>query len=64
MEKSNYQIECGRCGMTKTEPLTEEEAKGLSDRISPVYRSCSRCGKTTGWIEARTAIAPAEGKGI
>ena len=53
MEKQEYHIECGRCGETRLERLTEHEAQGISDGIRPVFRLCVQCGRTTGWIEAR-----------
>lgn len=46
------QIECGRCGETMSEILTEEEVKTVKDGVGPVYRHCGHCKKTTGWIEA------------
>ncbi|HEX5083234.1 MAG TPA: hypothetical protein VFY40_14405 [Blastocatellia bacterium] len=52
MEGQKLQIECGRCGMTMSEILTEVEARTIRDGIGPVYRDCDRCEKTTGWAEA------------
>ncbi len=52
MEEQKLQIECGRCGETMSEILTEDEARKIKDGIGPVYRHCDRCEKTTGWIEA------------
>ena|ERR1051326_5748710 len=52
MEQQQYEIECGRCGETRLECLTEEEARVTSDGIGPAYRNCERCGKVTGWIKA------------
>lgn len=52
MEDQKLQIECGRCGKTMSEILTEVEARTIRDGIGPVYRHCDRCEKTTGWIEA------------
>jgi hypothetical protein len=52
MEDQKLQIECGRCGKTMSEILTEAEARTIRDGIGPVYRHCDRCEKTTGWIEA------------
>ncbi|MCI0487366.1 MAG: hypothetical protein L0229_12295 [Blastocatellia bacterium] len=60
IEKRQYEIECGRCGATKQESVTEGEAKGITDRTAPVYRPCERCGKTTGWIESRSDPALAK----
>jgi hypothetical protein len=60
MERQQYQIECGRCGETRLEFLTEQEARVVSDAIGPAYRQCERCGKVTGWIEARSQCAGAE----
>jgi hypothetical protein len=51
MENQKLQIECGRCGKTRSEILTEVEARTIRDAIGPVYRYCDRCEKTTGWIE-------------
>lgn len=63
MEQQQYEIECGRCGETKLEFLTEEEAKVTSEGIGPAYRHCERCGKITGWIKARTKHAAREEAG-
>ena len=52
MERQPYEIECGRCGETRLEFLTEGEARDISDGVGPAYRQCERCGKVTGWIEA------------
>jgi hypothetical protein len=52
MEGQKLQIECGRCGKTMPELLTDVEARTIRDGIGPVYRYCDRCEKTTGWIEA------------
>ena len=52
MKGQKLQIECGRCGETSLETLTEEEAKTIQDGIGPVYRHCDHCEKTTGWIES------------
>jgi|SRR5215471_11243670 len=52
MENQKLQIECGRCGETMWETLTEKEARTIKDGIGPVYRHCDHCEKTTGWIEA------------
>jgi len=51
MENQKLQIECGRCGETMSDTLTEEEATTLKDGIGPVYRHCDNCEKMTGWIE-------------
>lgn len=50
MKKQQHTIECGRCGETRQEFLTEEETKKLNDVAGPIYRDCAGCGKTTGWI--------------
>jgi hypothetical protein len=52
MEDQELQIECGRCGKTMPEILTEVEARTIRDGIGPVYRHCDHCERTTGWIEA------------
>lgn len=57
MEPQQYEIECGRCGETSLEFLTETEAMTTSDGIGPAYRPCARCGKVTGWIQARSKRA-------
>ncbi len=51
MKNQKLQIECGRCGFSRSEILTGEEARILKDGIGPVYRQCDKCEKTTGWIE-------------
>ncbi len=48
-----FKIECGRCGATKTESVTKQEAQGITDRLGPVYRPCQQCEKITGWILAK-----------
>ncbi|HWC76236.1 MAG TPA: hypothetical protein VG778_02180 [Blastocatellia bacterium] len=57
MESRQYEIECGRCGESRPELLTGDEANGIVDRTSPVYRLCERCGRTTGWIKAKARPA-------
>lgn len=57
MEQQRQAIECGRCGETRLECLTEEEVRVISDGVGPAYRPCERCGKVTGWIEARSECA-------
>lgn len=57
METRQYEIECGRCGETRLEVLTEAEARAIGDGIGPASRQCERCGKTTGWIKARRKSA-------
>jgi hypothetical protein len=52
MKDRKLQIECGRCGKTMPELLTDVEARTIRDGVGPVYRHCDRCEKTTGWIEA------------
>jgi len=52
MEDQKHQIECGRCGETMLEALTQEEVRTIKDGTGPVYRQCDRCERTTGWIEA------------
>jgi hypothetical protein len=61
MEDQKLQIECGRCGNTMSEILTEVEARSIRDGIGPVYRHCDRCEKTTGWIEAAAKREATEG---
>jgi hypothetical protein len=61
MEDQKLQIECGRCGNTISEILTEVEARTIRDGTGPVYRYCDRCEKTTGWIEAATERDATEG---
>jgi hypothetical protein len=61
MENQKLQIECGRCGKTTSEILTEVEARTIKDAIGPVYRYCDRCEKTTGWIEAAAERDATEG---
>ena len=61
MEDQEFQIECGRCGKTMSEILTEVEARTIRDGIGPVYRHCDRCEKTTGWIEAAAERDATEG---
>jgi|GEM_PF-2676203 len=61
MKKRQYEIECGRCGETRLEFLTEGEARAIADGVGPAYRPCERCGKMTGWIEARGKRASIEG---
>ena len=61
MDGQKLQIECGRCGKTMSEILTEAEARTIRDGIGPVYRHCDRCEKTTGWIEAATERDAIEG---
>jgi hypothetical protein len=60
MENQKLQIECGRCGNTMSETLTEEEARTLKDGVGPVYRHCDKCERTTGWIEAAAKHGAAE----
>lgn len=52
MKKQEYTIECGRCGESRREFLSVEEAGKLSDGVEPIYRECERCEKTTGWISS------------
>jgi hypothetical protein len=52
MKVQKFKIECGRCGETMSETLTEEEARTIRHAVGPVYRNCVRCERTTGWIEA------------
>jgi hypothetical protein len=40
MEDQKLQIECGRCGKTMLEILTEVEARTIRDGVGPVYRHC------------------------
>jgi hypothetical protein len=52
MKNFNLQIECGKCGGTRSEILTEKDATMLKDRTGPIYRRCPHCDRTTRWIEA------------
>jgi hypothetical protein len=61
MKDRKLQIECGRCGKTMSEILTEAEARTIRDGIGPAYRHCDRCEKTTGWIEAAAERDATEG---
>ena len=61
MKDRKLQIECGRCGKTMSEILTEVEARTIRDGIGPVYRHCDCCEKTTGWIEAAAERDATEG---
>lgn len=56
MKKQQHTIECGRCGETRVEYLTEEESRMLNDATGPIYRQCERCGKTTGWINSSRPV--------
>lgn len=56
--KQQQTIECGRCGQTRLESLTKEEAAKLNDAIEPIYRHCQQCEKTTGWIRSTHSSAP------
>ena len=60
MKDQKFKIECGRCGETRSETLTEEEARTIRDGIGPVYRHCVRCERTTGWVEAAARSNAAE----
>lgn len=60
MKKQQQAIECGRCGETRMESLTEEEAGELRDATGPIYRQCARCEKTTGWISSARPSAAAK----
>ena len=61
MEDQKLHIECGRCGKTMTEILTEVEARTIREGVGPVYRHCDRCERTTGWIEAAAERDMTEG---
>lgn len=50
MDRLQHRIECVRCGEEKLEFLTEEELEKLNDAVGPIYRPCSACDRTTGWI--------------
>ena len=52
MKDRKLQIECGRCGKTMSEILTEVEARTIRDGATLLYRHCDCCEKTTGWTEA------------
>jgi hypothetical protein len=61
MKKQQRMIECGRCGETRQEFLTQEEMEKLNDAIGPIYRQCGRCERMTGWIgSARPSVATKE----
>ncbi len=55
IEKQQYEIECGRCGETRLEFLSEQDIRLINEGTGPVYRECEKCGKTTGWIKAAAA---------
>ncbi|MBL8169274.1 MAG: hypothetical protein JNJ50_14045 [Acidobacteria bacterium] len=57
MEEQLFEMECGRCGETRLEPLTESESRTVADGVGPVYRQCLRCERTTGWIASRVLAA-------
>ncbi|MDX2030444.1 MAG: hypothetical protein SF339_07235 [Blastocatellia bacterium] len=57
MKKQKQTIECGRCGESRQEALTEAEVAVIRDAIGPIYRQCDRCEKTTGWIGGAPAPA-------
>jgi hypothetical protein len=63
MKKKQYEIECGRCGETRLEMLTGEEAQILIDGVGPVYQQCERCGRLTGWIRAASRETTRERRG-
>ncbi len=52
MAKQEYEIECGRCGETRCESLSEDDARLINEGTGPVYYECERCGKMTGWMKA------------
>ena len=52
MQIQQQTIECVRCGMTREDLLTEEEAERLTAAIGPIYRDCRQCEKTTGWVSS------------
>jgi hypothetical protein len=41
MKDRKLQIECGRCGKTMSEILTEVEARTIRDGIGPAYRQAA-----------------------
>jgi hypothetical protein len=53
MNASLLVIECGRCGETRLEVLTEVETQAIRDAVGPAYRHCAQCGRTTGWVAGR-----------
>ena len=61
MKDQKLKIECGRCGKTMSDILTEAEARTIRDGVGTVYRHCDRCEKTTGWIEAAAERDVTEG---
>jgi hypothetical protein len=52
MKKEQYEIECGRCGETRLELLSADEARLICDATGPVWQQCAHCGRMTGWIRA------------
>ena len=61
MQIQQQTLECVRCGVTREDLLTEEEAERLNSATGPVYRDCAQCEKTTGWISsARSPVAAKE----
>jgi hypothetical protein len=57
MEQQRCEIECGRCGETRLEFLSEEERRVTSEGSERVYRPCERCRKVTGWSKTRSQRA-------
>jgi hypothetical protein len=60
MQECQWTIECARCGATKLESITGDEARGMMEETRPIYRSCERCERTTGWIKVKNKQVPAE----
>lgn len=53
MQEHRWTIECARCGATKLELITGDEAKGMTEETRPIYRSCEGCQRTTAWIKVK-----------
>ena len=62
MQEHRWAIECARCGATKLELITGDEAKGMTEETRPIYRPCERCERTTAWIKVKSKPALAEEK--
>ncbi|HWQ31981.1 MAG TPA: hypothetical protein VNQ79_03790 [Blastocatellia bacterium] len=62
METQQYEIECGRCGETRLEWLSADEARRLADATGPVWQQCEHCGRTTGWIRATSGTGAMNGQ--
>jgi hypothetical protein len=60
MQEYRWTIECARCGATKLELITGDEAKGMTEETRPIYRPCEGCQRTTAWIKVKRKLAPTE----